>query len=71
MGDHNHLKYMFLQGCWKARAGRLGLTIQMRPPTLGGHNVFVRTPFQVLLDSMENPLSPEFIHILVEDSGGP
>ena len=41
----------------------------MRPPTSDGHNFFFRTPFLVLLDSMESPLSPDSIHVLVEGSG--
>ena len=32
-------------------------------PTSDDHNFFVRTPFWVLLDSMESPLSKKFIHI--------
>ena len=37
------------------------------PPTSEGHNFFVRTPFRVLLDYMESPLSQESIYIyLVE-----
>ena len=32
------------------------------------HNFFVQTPFQAFLDSMESPLSQDFIHIPVEDS---
>ena len=34
-----------------------------------GHNFFVRTPFRVLFDSMEIPLSQYYIHIYEEDSG--
>ena len=37
------------------------------PPTLDGHNFFTRTLFQVFLDSMESPLSLEFIHIYLDD----
>ena len=43
-----------------ARAGRLGLA--------DDHNFLVRTPFQVLLDYMERPLSQYFIHIPMENS---
>ena len=32
-------------------------------PTSDGHNFFVRTLFQMFLDSMEIPLSLESIHI--------
>ena len=39
------------------------------PPTSNGHNFFVRTPFQVFLDSMEIPLSQDSSHAPVEDSG--
>ena len=35
-----------------------------RPPTSEGHIFFVRTPFCVFMDSMERPLSQEYIHIL-------
>ena len=34
-----------------------------------GHNFFVRTPFWVLLDSMEIPLSHDSSHIPVVGSG--
>ena len=46
----------------------LGLAIHVRPPTLDGHNFFVRTPFQVFLDYMEIPLSQDSIHMTLEDS---
>ena len=39
----------------------------VRPPTSEGHNFFVRTPFRVFLDSMESPLSKEYIHMPQED----
>ena len=41
----------------------------VRPPISEGHMSFVRTPFQVFLDSMESSLSQDTIHIPVEDSG--
>ena len=41
----------------------------MRPPTLEGHNFFVRIPIRVFLDSMESPLSQDSIHIHVEGIG--
>ena len=47
------------------RAGRLGLDSHVRPPTLDGHNFFVRTPFWVFLDSMKSPLSEDFSHLPV------
>ena len=37
------------------------------PPTLEGHNSFVRTPIRVFLDSMESPLSQESIDMPEED----
>ena len=40
----------------------------VRPPTSEGHNSFVRNPFQVFLDSMESPLSQEYIHMPEEDN---
>ena len=40
----------------------------VRPPTSEGHNSFVRNSFQVFLDSMESPLSQEFIYMPKEDS---
>ena len=51
------------------QAGRVGLATHVRPPTLEGHNFFVQTLFQVILDSMESPLSQNFSHVLVEGSG--
>ena len=36
------------------------------PPTSDGHNFLVRTPFRVLLDSMESPWSQESSHGPVE-----
>ena len=39
----------------------------VRPPTLEGHNSFVRAPIQVFLDSMERPLSQEYIDMPKED----
>ena len=47
----------------------VGLATHVKPPTSEGHNFFVRTPFQVFLDSMEIPLSQISIHVLVEGSG--
>ena len=41
----------------------------MRPLTSKGHNFFVRTPFQVFLDSIKISLSQDSIHIPVEGSG--
>ena len=34
------------------------------------HNFFVRTPFEVFLDSMESPLSQEYRFMPVEDKWG-
>ena len=34
-----------------------------RPPTSEGHISFARTPIWVFLDSMERPLSQEYIHM--------
>ena len=39
----------------------------VRPPTSEGHNFFVRAPILVFLDSMESPLSQEYIYMLKED----
>ena len=69
MAEHNLLKSMFFQGYWTVRAGRLGLAIQVCPPTSDDHNFFVQTPFRVFLDSMEIPLSQDSRHIPVDDSG--
>ena len=49
-------------------AGRLWLTIHVRPLTSNDHNFFVRTSFRVFFDSMESPLSQDSIHIPVVDS---
>ena len=40
------------------------------PLTSDDHNFFVRTSFEVFLDSMESPLSQESIFMLVEDKWG-
>ena len=37
------------------------------PPTLEGHISFVRTPIRVFLDSMESPLSQEYIDMPKEN----
>ena len=39
------------------------------PPTSEGHNSFVRTSIQVFLDSMESPLSQEFINRQLDKIG--
>ena len=41
----------------------------VRPPPSRGHNFFVKTSFRVFLDTMEIPLSQDFSHVPVEDSG--
>ena len=69
VGEHNLLKSIFFQGSWTAWAGQLGLAIHVILPTSDGHNIFVRTLFRVFLDSMEVPLSQDFFHMFVEDSG--
>ena len=51
-------------------SGQLVWVEYARPPTLEGHNSFVRTPFRVFLDSMEIPLSQEYMHIREEDIRG-
>ena len=38
-------------------------TIHVKSITLDDHNVFVRTPICVFLDSLESPLSLKSIHI--------
>ena len=40
------------------------------PLTSDDHNFFVRTPFEVFLDSMESPLSQESRFMSVEDKWG-
>ena len=70
LGEHNLLKYMYFQGCWPVRAGRLRLSVHAWPPTSNDHNFFIRTLFWVFLDSMEIPLSQYFIHILWRTVGG-
>ena len=64
MGEHNLLKSMF-----SIAVGRLGLAIHVWPPTSDDYNFFVQTPFRVFLDSMESPLSQDYIHMPLEDSG--
>ena len=39
----------------------------VRPQTSEGHNSFVRAPIRVFLDSMERPLSQEYIDMPEED----
>ena len=48
-------------------SGQLVWVDYARPPTSEGHISFVRTPISVLLDSMEIPLSQEYIHIPEEN----
>ena len=43
--------------------GSAWVTIHGKPPTSDDHNFFVRTLFQMFLDSMEIPLSIKSIHI--------
>ena len=43
-------------------SGQLVWVDYARPPTSEGHISIVRTPIWVFLDSMENPLSQEYIH---------
>ena len=50
-----------------SRSGQLVWVDYARPPTSEGHISFVRTPIRVFLDSMESPLSQEYIHITEED----
>ena len=38
-------------------------TVHRKPSNLNGHNFFVRTPFQMFLNSMESPLSLKSISI--------
>ena len=51
-------------------SGQLVWVDYARPPTLEGHNSFVRTPFRVFLDSMEIPLFQEYINMIDEDIRG-
>ena len=51
------------------RAGRVGLPSHVLPPTLEGHNFFVRNLIWVFMDSIEIPLSQNFICMPVEGSG--
>ena len=44
-------------------SGQLVWVDYARPPTSEGHMSFVQTPIWVLLDSMEIPLSQEYIHM--------
>ena len=43
--------------------GSARVTVHGKLPTSDGHNFFVRTVFQMFLNSMESTLSIEFIHI--------
>ena len=46
-----------------SRSGQLVWVDYARPPTSKGHISFFRTPIWVFLDSMEIPLSQEYIHM--------
>ena len=48
-------------------SGQLVWVDYARPPTSEDHISFVRTPNWVFLDSMERPLSQEYIHMSEED----
>ena len=50
------------------QVGHRGNFLFCLPPTLDDHIFRVRTPFEVLLDSMESPLSQDSFHVPVEDS---
>ena len=43
------------------------VTVHVKPPTFDDHNVFVRTPILVFLDSTESPLSLESGHMPMND----
>ena len=51
-------------------SGQLVWVDYARPPTSEGHISFVRTPSLVFLDSMEIPLSQEYIIVFEEDIRG-
>ena len=53
------------------QVGQRGHFLFCLPPTLDDHIFRVRTPFGVLLDSMEIPLSHDSFHVSVEGSGCP
>ena len=53
--------------CAAARVGHNCHFSYCWPPTSDDHNFFVRTPFRVFLDSIEIPLSLEFIHIYLDN----
>ena len=54
---------------WSGRASRERLVVHVRPPTLEGHNFFVRIPIRVFLDFMKSPLSQDYSHISVDSIG--
>ena len=47
-------------------SGQLVCVDYVRPSTSEGHNSFIRTPIWVFLDSMESPLSQEYIPKYIE-----
>ena len=49
--------------------GQLVLVDYVRVPTSEGHNFSIRTPIRVFLDSMESPLSQEFINSQLDNIG--
>ena len=70
-GSEIHPKWSSTLWCAAARVGHNCHFSDCWPPTSNGHNFFVRTLFRVFLDSMEIPLSLEFIHIYLDDVGIP
>ena len=44
-------------------------TVHGKPPTLDGHNFFVRIPFWMFLNYMESHLILKSIHICIDNIG--
>ena len=55
--------------CTKCAGGTQGSFPVLLPPTSNDYIFRARTPFGVLLDSMESPLSQDAFHVPEEGSG--
>ena len=65
---NNDPKWSSTLWCVVAQVGQNCHFSDCWPPTSDDHNFFIRTPFQVFLNSMEIPLNQDSIHVPVEDS---
>ena len=66
IGVHNLAEIWFLYRVCSWDSGHISDCV---PPTSDDHIFRFRTPFQVFLDFMESPLSPNYLHVPLEGSG--